>query len=728
MSDALPMSSNINNSLVPNLDSNNTHDAITPKQIPLPKIIATERLVAPITNQTTQSRVIPLPILPSKIISIPISQSNIRITPGIVPPPLHKLDTSSENKSTNLFPLLGENNKNVIRILPINSNLNINSEPNQINLANPNKINESSFVRPLPSIKISTNISNGLKLQILPKATLIAPIILPTKEELIKIGMKYLTPFQVDIVNECVEKGNGGMSLPMGTGKTIISTIVSLMQVIKYIDGKILVIAAKSLINTWKEELLKFFGNSIKFEIFHKESIKNNVNWVPTGDIIITTPETVSKIYTKLGINVMFSYTERPENFGPEVKYYRVPENPYLSHTSGDGYLYSIKWGSIIVDEAHNYLNPKSARCLAVASLCSHHRWLLSGTLLAEPKSEKLLGYHLMLNHPGSPRNLPGFKEYIYSDDYKGISNTFVKRDENIDFHPPKINKQIISHSLSKTEALIYTNVKTLLGILKNRLKEYKRNNDKVNTKKFSSYIMGMITHMRQCLVCPLIPITTVAIDVADLEQRSELSEIFMNHINQMGIDDWLNDINSLKSSRITSVCERVDQHKNERLIIFSCYRTVLDVINIFLPKDRPIFTIRGNDNIEKRKEIIENFRLSNNGIILLTYEIGANGLNLQCSSTALIVDFWWNKGKSDQAVSRLLRPGQQSAIVNLYYFTSNTGMENAIFKLQESKLSMGEEILTGRMTTTIQKIRVDDIIRLINTHDNIIILGELID
>jgi len=46
--------------------------------------------------------------------------------------------------------------------------------------------------------------------------------------------------------------------------------------------------------------------------------------------------------------------------------------------------------------------------------------------------------------------------------------------------------------------------------------------------------------------------------------------------------------------------------------------------------------------------------------------------------------------------------------------------MENALFKLQSAKLAMGKEILTGPMTTTTNKIKVDEIIRVIDTDDNI--------
>jgi SNF2 family DNA or RNA helicase len=643
-----------------------------------------------------------------------VDQTNLIDVAPIIPI-FKNLEISSVNKS-------GEENKSILparfpATIPVNKQTpTLIQVPNFIPAITPTFVSsiKSQPIIPLTLRVIPAN-TNGLTLKVI-----------ASKTQLIDMGMHRTTNYQKEIIQECITKGNGGLLLPMGTGKTLISCLVALRQSNNITGSKILIIVSKSLITTWKEELVKFFGG-IEFEIFHKEYVKNLAGWCPTSDIVIITPEVISKIYTKYNVGSLFSYTERPEEFAPAVRYYRVPDTPYLNYPYGEGYFYSIKWGAVIVDEAHNYFNPTSSRCLAIASLSAHHRWLLSGTLLAEPKPDKLLGYHLMLNNNDFPRNLPGFKRYISSPDYQGISSTLVKREQNIDFTPPTINKIIISHPLSETEALIYTNVKAILNILRTRLNEYKRNGDKVNTKKFSSYIMGMIAHMRQCLVCPLIPITTVAIDVADFEQRSELSEMFMDHINAMGINHWLNDINSLYSSRIRSVCETVNRHPNERIIIFSCYRTVLDIITLYLPKDRPILTISGNDKIDTRTQTIDTFRSSPNGILLLTYEIGANGLNLQCSSTALLVDFWWNAGKSEQAVARLLRPGQNAERVNLYYFTANSGMENALFKLQASKIAMGEEILTGCMTTKTNKIKVDDIIRLIDTEDNISILTDLI-
>jgi superfamily II DNA or RNA helicase len=39
--------------------------------------------------------------------------------------------------------------------------------------------------------------------------------------------MNRLTAYQADIVSECLEKGSGCLVVPMGTGKTVISLVLS---------------------------------------------------------------------------------------------------------------------------------------------------------------------------------------------------------------------------------------------------------------------------------------------------------------------------------------------------------------------------------------------------------------------------------------------------------------------------------------------------------------------
>ena len=113
----------------------------------------------------------------------------------------------------------------------------------------------------------------------------------------------------------------------------------------------------------------------------------------------------------------------------------------------------------------------------------------------------------------------------------------------------------------------------------------------------------------------------------------------------------------------------------------------------------------------------------SDNGkgtILLLTYEIGSEGLNLQISNTILLVDFFWNDGKTKQAIARILRYGQLSPVVNIYLFTSNTAIEKAMFEKHDLKLTILKELSEGTSKTKLKTMNVNEIIKIVNTEENI--------
>ena len=99
---------------------------------------------------------------------------------------------------------------------------------------------------------------------------------------------------------------------------------------------------------------------------------------------------------------------------------------------------------------------------------------------------------------------------------------------------------------------------------------------------------------------------------------------------------------------------------------------------------------------------------------------MGAEGLNLQCSHTILLVDFWWSCGSSNQAIARVLRYGQKSSVVNIYFFTANTGLEKGLFYKHEDKLSVLDELLIGPKKSVIRTLKTQEIIKiLINSDEN---------
>ena len=546
--------------------------------------------------------------------------------------------------------------------------------------------------------------------------------------ETIEIGKKHLSDFQKEILNECLVKKSGGLSLTMGSGKTIISIVLALEQT-KITKQPILIVVSKTLVESWVSEIKKFFNDSLKYIVFHSNYIKSMNDYVFDENInlIITTPEVLSKYYKLENIEDKFIKKEiiNQGRFNQHViNVYNIPLQPYTLNKLGGSFLYSTIWGCLIVDEVQNFTKVSTLKCQSIASLCAKNRWALSGTMFNEPNPERILGYYLIINDQKFPRTLPYATALIRSTLFQGFNSSLVCRKENPSFIKPKINQRIVAHNLSAEEEKLYMTMKVIMMTVNKKVKEYKMIGDDTNARRFGTYLLAMICYLRQCVICSIIPIATVAIDMTDFQNKSSLSDMLSKEIKLQNLDKWFEDIESVKSSRFRETLKIINSHKNENIVIFSCFRTVIDIFRTFLPSDRKIFTISSTMTTKKRAQILEKFsEISENGlghILLLTYDIGSEGLNLQVANTVILLDYYWNDGKTSQSVARVLRYGQKSKEVNIYYLTSNTAIEKAIFEKQNVKLQMINELETGRVQTTIKRIQVKDIINIINNEHNI--------
>ncbi len=537
-------------------------------------------------------------------------------------------------------------------------------------------------------------------------------------------GYEALNEFQRGILTECVVKGSGGISVPLGSGKTIISLVLALVQSLP--GERVLIVCAKSLIQSWEAEITKFFGDNLKYEVLRNDRLKCSIDvWKPHPDtqVVITNPTVIGKYYTEYEVAQYFTELRQVPNrysYLPplSIKYYMRPSEPFLLHTKGGGYLFSVRWGVLIIDEAQCYTKIDTAWCQGIGAICATHRWALSGTLFNEPVVERILGYYVMLDIPSCERSKPDFKKLISSPAYSGLRSTIVHRDSNTAFVPPLVDHRIVHHGLSEEEAKVYTSIREILKRISIRVNELKKQGDKKNVRLFSSYKLAMITYVRQALVSPLLPLASAAVDCADYKKRNGLAHIMSKTFKDLSLDEWLNDEGSAKSSRIREAVDRINQHPNESILIFSCFRVTLQLLTHYLPKDRKVFTIGSTMSTTARGRVIKEFSESGNGILLITYVIGAEGLNLQAASTVLLLDFWWNSSMTRQAIGRVLRHGQKAKRITVYYFTCGTGIEGGILSKHQSKERMIQELMTGAMTTKIPKLTLDQIVNLITTED----------
>jgi SNF2 family DNA or RNA helicase len=542
-------------------------------------------------------------------------------------------------------------------------------------------------------------------------------------DHLMKKVLKKLNSFQKNIFTECIREGSGGLSLPLGSGKTLLSLVLSLYFT-RETFKPVLVVVSKSLVGSWEVEIKKFFGDLLKYEIVHQNRIKDGLGmWRMKSDtnLILTTVDVLAKCYKDHFVSDRFTYQKYDPKAMGYITYYKKPDKPFLNHVLGGGIFFSREWGCLIVDEVQKYTNIETKWCQSLGSINSEHRWLLSGTMFDEPKVKRILGYHIILNAPGKPRNVPDTQKLVTSDEFKGLNETLIHRAENKAFKPPEVNEVIIKHKLNDEEEKIYVTMKKILSEVQRRARLAKLYHNEEELKKFNSYKLVMIMYLRQSLICPLIPLASIALNASNMSKKSELSKIIMSEMDKLGLKDWLDNEESIKSSRLDQVLKCVNKH-DEKVIIFSCFKSFLDIGEYLIKKeikDKPLFRMRASMSAKKRAQLIKNFEKSKNGILLLTYQLGAEGLNLQFASTILLVDFWWNASKEQQAIGRIFRYGQVSDKINVYFFTANTGIEKILFKKQQAKLQVLKELRTGKMETKIPFIKLDDVIKLIELSDN---------
>lgn len=533
--------------------------------------------------------------------------------------------------------------------------------------------------------------------------------------------MECLSKFQKKIVEECIEVQSGCLCLPMGGGKTIISLVLSQTEA----RGKTLVVVSKTLIPSWVEQIEKFFGDEFPFEIFYP----SDDEFVPETNFVITTPQVVVKYYKKWDLETKFVTKELIEmrNQAPvKVNRYHIPLAPMLKKGQGDQdgrWLFSNNWKFVFIDEMQTYTNAETAWCRALSCLCSKRKWGLSGTPLNEPTPVRVLGYHLLIGEQKFPNSLPEASSFIKSIKFKGLKQTMVLRTAgDKDFSAPPIPdpvETIVEHGLNREEFATYTILKEVIMEIKSKALHFKKAGDETKRKKFSAYILTLIMYTRQFLSCAAVPFRSIA--ATHEKNPNEMTKLFMEKIKQRGLSSYFASSKSLLSTRIAHVLQVLDQHANERVLVFCCFIPPLHIIESFV-KDRPTFVLENSFSPTERGFLLQRFEASKNGVLFLTFSLGAEGLNIQHCSVVLLVDVWWNCGKIQQAIARVLRRGQKKA-ARIYFYTSQTGIENVLFEKQADKLIVLKELVEGQVTEKVKPMSIDKILQIFNGPENVKIL-----
>lgn len=524
---------------------------------------------------------------------------------------------------------------------------------------------------------------------------------------------KKLSNYQLEIVEECLEKKSAGLSVPMGGGKTRIS--IYLCDIITEEEEPILIIVeSKNLIQQWINEIRELYGDYYKYYVYHGDYDKNRKEKVLSDEkFIITTPQMISALYNENPQLERWLITKEIRNEGQfgqhEVNNYSKGPMPINSNDI----IYSRMWKALIVDEFHLISNIDSTKCKALLCIPAERKWLLSGTLIANPVPSKIISYFTMLELENVPTNLPDLKLYLKGEQiinevrypkFLGMNGTMVHRSEI----PIQVEKEVhkVVVELTREEREIYLIMRTIAIQLSNELKEAT-----ANKSSLSAALLAMLTYLRECVVCPMIPIASMALNVCTYSYKDELANRFFEIFNRTNLMGYLNNTQNVLSSKILKAYELIRAHN--KVIVFCSYRTIIDIMINNLDEDIPAYTIDGSMSGKKRAEMLEEVKNLDRFCIFLTYKIGSSGLNLQFANTVIAMDIEWMESNMSQAIARVVRQGQQEK-VNVYFILSNTGVENAIYNKQINKRNIIAELKTGPAKTAIDRIKVVDIVKLL--------------
>ena len=158
-------------------------------------------------------------------------------------------------------------------------------------------------------------------------------------------------------------------------------------------------------------------------------------------------------------------------------------------------------------------------------------------------------------------------------------------------------------------------------------------------------------------------------------------------------------------------ILEKIKDDPDAKIIIFSFYRgTVKYLAQKFEEDNISCISMMGGAGVNKY-EIINSFRDSKDVRILLSTEVGSEGVDMQFCNTEFNYDLPWNPMRLEQRIGRIDRIGQKSPVLNIVNMICTESIEDRVLeklynRIDIFKNSIGdiEEILGNE----IQNLAVD--------------------
>ena len=457
----------------------------------------------------------------------------------------------------------------------------------------------------------------------------------------------------------------------MGLGKTL-QTIALVWTLLTQspIDGdppvikKALIVCPVTLINNWHQEFRKWLGRD-RFGVFVFDDKKKRI-----------TDFTKGRSY-----NVMIIGYEKVRTVSEELK---------------KGHGIDI----VIADEGHRLKTAKNKSALAIKSLDTPRRVILSGTPIQNDLSE----FFMMVDFV-NPDLLGSFKNFtkkfeipivksrqpgaLKKDIEKGEARSeelasrtqlfILRRSADIlaKYLPPKTEYVLLCRP-TPVQSSVYQHV--------------------LASPSFQSALgnsetsLQLITILKKVCNSPWLLKSKQSVD--EIAPDNSLNAALLASIPS---DLALTNQGSTKLRALDQLLYTLKTTTTEKIVLVSNYTSTLEILETLLTSlSYPYLRLDGSTPSAKRQDLVDDFNRSPASqcfAFLLSAKAGGMGLNLIGASRLVLFDVDWNPATDLQAMARIHRDGQKRPCV-IYRFLMAGGLDEKIWQRQVTKLGLASNIM----------------------------------
>lgn len=143
-----------------------------------------------------------------------------------------------------------------------------------------------------------------------------------------------------------------------------------------------------------------------------------------------------------------------------------------------------------------------------------------------------------------------------------------------------------------------------------------------------------------------------------------------------------------------TMLLEYLDSHPQEKIVLFSTYRETLNYVGERLEQAGISSIVMHGGVRESKDSILERFHNDTSSRVLLSSEVGSEGIDLQFCRVLINYDLPWNPMRVEQRIGRLDRLGQEASSILIWNLLYDETIDARIYKRLYEKLNLIQDAM----------------------------------